>query len=114
MTDQIVLAFRPSRQMKDWQLRADGDGNWFYEQYLRFYDTAHNGFCAGGFDKCGKRNVGHEPYYDLTTKEITEPPRVYITHCPKKGEWEKFKIIDDVRASSLFNHPLSKSEARDD
>lgn len=101
-TDQILSAFKPSRSMKDWQLRSDGDGNWFYEQYVRFYDPAHKAMCAGGLPDCAKRKVGSEPYYDLTTKKIVDAPRVYIDHYPQKGEWEHFKAIDDVIASNLY------------
>lgn len=106
MTDQIVLAFKPSNLLKDWYCGADGDGNWFYEQRTRFYDTAHNGLCAGGFSNCAKRAVGKEPYFNLNTKKITNPPRIYITHHPKQGEWEKLKTIDDLKASKLFKEDL--------
>jgi hypothetical protein len=104
VTDQIVLAYTPSRFMKDWQLRADGEHHWFYEQSLRFYDTG----CKVYASTClrnpplHKRAVAKEPYYNIITKEETPAPRIYITHHPKKGEWENYKTADDVINSPLF------------
>lgn len=48
------------------------------------------------------RDVGREPYYNLVTGEITAPPRLYITHYPKKGEWEHLKTVGDLKQSPLY------------
>jgi hypothetical protein len=100
MTDQIVLAYTPSTNMKDWQFGWDTDGCTCYTQRVRFYCTGCKQLkasCTGH-----KRDVAREPYYNLKTKQITEPPRVYITHHPKKDEWERLKTLDDLKNSPLY------------
>lgn len=104
MTGEIVLAFSPSRFMKDWGLRFDETGT-FYEPYTRFYDTGCEKL-SSGFCDIHRRAVGREPYYDMVAKAVVAPPRVYITHHPQKGEWEKHKTIDDVIASPLFKEKI--------
>lgn len=101
MIEQIVQAFKPSNAKKDWYCGADQEG-WYYEQQTRFYDTGCQelkAYCPGTGHS---RDVGKEPYYNLATKEIVAPPRVYITHHPQKGEWEHLKTIDDIRKSPLY------------
>lgn len=101
---EIVRAFKPSDNLKDWGCRSDGDGNWFYEQYVRFYCTGCKtlrAFCQF-ISHVSERNVGKEPYYDLIAKKIVPAPRIYITHHPKKGEWEHLKTVADLKASPLY------------
>ena len=105
MTDQIVLAFRPSKSMKDWYMGSDGQ--WFYEQRVRFYCTeckrlrAH---CPGI-----NRAVGKEPYYNLNKQEIVDPPRVYLKGRPDKffnDPMVKFDTIDEVKTSAVFDREI--------
>ena len=102
--DKIVLAYTPSDKFSDWCCLADGDGNWFYEQRVRFYDAGCKEFNATCLWRPPRheRETGKEPYYNLVTKTVTAVPRVYITHCPSGEEWRKFKTIGDVRKSTLY------------
>lgn len=106
--NEIVLAFEPSNKKTDWQCRADGDHNWFYEQRVRFYDVGCQELKAYCPDHI--RNVGREPYYDLTNKKITKPPRIYITHHPKSGEWEHLKTTEELLSSPPYRPNPNKDE----
>lgn len=103
MTDEIVLAFRPSKQLKDYCFRGDGDGHYFYEQRVRFYDPGCNVFEAACPYAPARhdRHVGHEPYFDLDSQQVVDTPRIYVTHHAQKGEWERLKTVDDLLASRL-------------
>lgn len=105
--DQIVLAFTPSEKKKDWGLRFM-DEDIFYEPYVRFYCTGCEKLGTGCTSKTDghPRKVGKEPYYNLKTKQIVDPPRIYVTHHPLKGEYEHWKTIDDIKNSPL--HKVKK------
>ena len=92
---EIVLAFTPSKSLKDWTLRYDDE--WFYEPIVRFYDLGCKKLDA--YCKDHRRNVGKEPYYDLKEEAIVPAPRVYLTERPDSYS---FKTIDEVRKSSIF------------
>ena len=94
MTHEIVLAFTPSTNMKDWGLRHDG--KWFYEQYVRFYCTECK---KNGLHREDVRDVGKEPYYDLLTSKKVEPERLYISERPDNYS---FKTVDDVKSSEIY------------
>jgi|GEM_PF-3682816 len=103
-SDQIVLGYTPSHLMKDWQLRFDTDLGWFYEPITHFYDTGckkQQPYCSSK-EHHHSRKVGHEPYYNMKDCTITDPPRIFITHRPKKGEWEEIKTTEDLFKSALF------------
>ena len=96
----IVLAFVPSNKKSDYACMADGDGNWFYEQWTKFYCLVCQEIGICHYED-HKRDVGDEEYYDLRAKKVVTPPRLYITRHPQKGEWEHFKTIDEVKDSEL-------------
>lgn len=103
MDGQIVHAYTPSDLIKDWMLGSE-DEQWFYRPRTRFYCTKHMkaGLSCSGTRDAAPRKVGREPWYNLKTKEITAPPRIYIDHYPEKGEWEHLKTIDDIKRSPLY------------
>lgn len=106
MSDEIaliVLAYTPSNNKKDWQLRADGEHNWWYEPHMRSYCTLHKRIGAPCWDSNHRGAMWGTHHLNLKTNEISaNPPRIYITHYPQKGEWEHIKTIDDLRKSDLY------------